>query len=48
MKAKIEVVAPVFFSTDPKKLRVADEGTGRIYILDKKDRVVAVMEKSNG
>lgn len=46
MKTKIEVAAPAFFSTDPKKMTVADEGTGRVYVLDRKDRIVAVMKKA--
>lgn len=39
---KIEIAAPEFFSTPPKKLVVEDNaGTGRTYIL-KAGRIVAV------
>lgn len=38
---KIECFTAEFFTAPPKKLRVADEGTGRTYFLFK-DRIVAV------
>lgn len=42
MTVKIEVAAPEFFSTNPKRLAVEDNaGTGRTYFL-KAGRIVAV------
>lgn len=43
---RIVIQAPAFFAIDPKKLRVEEtEFTGRVYFIDKKDRIVAVGER---
>lgn len=41
MRIKIECAEPGFFTIPPKKLTLANEGTGRTYFLFK-NRIVAV------